>query len=160
MHIDAYAGVLRRLAAVGGRVAVSRECGWSFFTAIARFTNDKQASYALAETLKNLDLLHSPEHHVSLEKYALNTEAQQCSRSATMLTSSGMTVRSLPIGGSIVSLILGPAPPRAPCPPWVKIALLLDYSNGYPGRFRLCARACVFAYAVFTTRPYAPHRAS
>ncbi len=73
---------------------VYREWGWAMFQAINRYcrvefgfaefndvsnvdsgTTDKQESYFLAETLKYLYLLQSPDHDISLEKYVFNTEA-------------------------------------------------------------------------------------
>jgi hypothetical protein len=73
---------------------VYREWGWKIFRAMDKYCRcdngfgwypnvkrtdlkpqDKQESYFLAETLKYLYLLQSPDHNISLQKYVLNTEA-------------------------------------------------------------------------------------
>ncbi len=73
---------------------VYREWGWKMFQSIERYckakhgygefndvtipdsgTSDVQESFFIAETLKYLYLLQSPDHDMSLQKYVFNTEA-------------------------------------------------------------------------------------
>jgi hypothetical protein len=73
---------------------VYREWGWKIFqaiethcklpygygsypdvTVVGKMPQNKQESFFLAETLKYLYLLQSPDHGISLQKYVLNTEA-------------------------------------------------------------------------------------
>lgn len=77
---------------------IYREWGWSMFQAIergcrtafgygahpdvrdpGRTPDDRMESFFLAETLKYLYLLQSPDHEISLAKYTFNTEAHPLS---------------------------------------------------------------------------------
>jgi len=77
---------------------IYREWGWRMFQAIERYTkveygygahpdvrdtartpDDRMESFFLAETLKYLYLLQSPDHDVSLENFVFNTEAHPLS---------------------------------------------------------------------------------
>lgn len=73
---------------------IYREWGWRMFSAIDKYCrtqygfgahpdvrdvhrqpDDRMESFFLAETLKYLYLLQSPDHDISLDKYVFNTEA-------------------------------------------------------------------------------------
>jgi mannosyl-oligosaccharide alpha-1,2-mannosidase len=73
---------------------VYREWGWKMFQAIekhcrtefgygahpdvrdpGRTPDDRMESFFMAETLKYLYMLQSPDHEISLDKYVFNTEA-------------------------------------------------------------------------------------
>lgn len=78
---------------------IYREWGWKMFQAIERYCkttygygahpdvrdtgrvpDDRMESFFLAETLKYLYMLQSPDHEISLERYVLGTEAHPLSR--------------------------------------------------------------------------------